>query len=173
MDIRYPAGRYQFPEEVTAETRNAWIDALRSAPHQLRDATRGLSDEQLDTPYREQGWSPRQIVHHVADSHLHSYIRFKGTLTEDTPTVKAYLQNAWAETPENAGPIEPSLDLLDALHRRWVHLLERLADVDWQRAFIHPESGRTITLEWNLGLYAWHGRHHAAQIEALRERQGW
>lgn len=171
MDERYPIGRFQAPEASTPTERQAWLEALREAPQQLRDAVDGLTDAELDTPYREQGWSPRQIVHHVADSHVHSYIRFKWTLTEAAPTIKAYDQDAWALTPENAGPVEPSLALIDALHRRWIDLLERLGEDDWQRSFVHPESGRHIPLYRNLALYAWHGRHHAAQIERLRKRQ--
>lgn len=173
MDPRYPIGRFQPPEASTPFQRAEWIDELRAAPQVLRDSVHGLTDAHLDTPYREQGWSPRQIVHHVADSHLNSYVRFKWTLTEDTPTIKAYDQDAWARTPENAGPIEPSVAVFDALHTRWVDLLERLGDKDWQRSFVHPESGREVPLFLNLALYAWHGRHHAAQIRGLRERKGW
>ena len=141
---------------------------------QMRSAVAGLNEGQLETPYRAGGWTVRQVVHHVADSHLNSYIRFRWTLTEDTPTIKAYDETRWAELPDaKTAPVEVSLKLLESLHVRWVYLLETLDDEAFKRSFVHPETGEEISLERNLALYAWHGRHHCAHITALRERNGW
>ena len=141
---------------------------------QMRSAVAGLNEGQLETPYRAGGWTVRQVVHHVADSHLNSYIRFRWTLTEDTPTIKAYDETRWAELPDaKTAPVEVSLKLLESLHVRWVYLLETLDDEAFGRSFIHPETGEAISLERNLALYAWHGRHHCAHITSLRERKGW
>ncbi len=173
MNERYPMGPFQLPEPVTQRHYSEWLKSLRQTPLKLRQAVAGLSAEQLDTPYRDGGWTIRQLVHHIADSHMNSYIRFRWTLTEDKPTIKAYDQNLWAELPDSQADIAPSLALLEALHQRWLLLIERLSAEDWQRSFIHPESGKAVTLERNLALYAWHGEHHIAHILALRERQGW
>jgi len=133
----------------------------------------GLTDAQLDTPYRPGGWTVRQVVHHLADSHIHSYIRFKLAVTEDQPTIKPYDEARWAELKEaRTAPVEVSLDLIDALHRRWVMLLENMTDADFKRAFHHPENG-IMPLEPTVEMYAWHGRHHVAHIQALRGRMGW
>jgi uncharacterized damage-inducible protein DinB len=172
-NLSYPIGRFRHPESATPEERGRWLAELRAAPSALRSAVVGLDDNRLDTPYRPGGWSVRQVVHHVPDSHLSSYIRFKWALTEPTPTIKAYDEKTWAELPDSRGEIEPSLALLEALHLRWVSLLEALDEDEWKRRFVHPESGSEIPLYANLALYAWHGRHHTAHIMALRRRMGW
>ena len=173
-DPRYPIGPFSPPRSVTAEDRQRWIEAIATTPQALRDAVQNLTDDQLDTPYREGGWTVRQVVHHVADSHINSYTRFRLALTEQEPTIKPYDEVAWAELPDAKGePLEPSLRLLEALHHRWVVLLESLTPEDYQRTFKHPETGRTFSLETNLALYAWHGQHHTAHITQLRERMGW
>ncbi|MFL5381101.1 MAG: YfiT family bacillithiol transferase [Longimicrobiaceae bacterium] len=172
-DPRYPVGRYTPPDEITAEQRKVWIGQIAEAPAKLRDAVRGLSDEQLDTPYRDGGWTVRQVVHHVPDSHMNAFVRFKLALTEDTPAIKTYDEAEWARLPDvRETPIETSLTLLDALHERWLHLLRAMDEEQWQRAFRHPEWGE-IRIDQTLGLYAWHGRHHVAHVTGLRERQGW
>jgi uncharacterized damage-inducible protein DinB len=172
-DLRYPIGSYEPPNPITPEQREEWIAVLASAPARLADAVAGLSPEQLDSPYRDGGWTVRQVVHHVPDSHMNSYVRFMWALSEDTPTIKAYDEVAWAEVADaRTAPIEPSLALLERLHGRWVLLLRSLTESQWQREFVHPEGGR-IDLATNLGAYAWHGRHHTAHITSLRERMGW
>lgn len=172
-DPRYPIGRYDPPAVISSAHRDAWIDELAVAPAQLVDAASGLSAEQLDTPYRAGGWTVRQVVHHVPESHMNSYVRFMWALTEDTPTIKAYDEVAWAELCEaDRIPIEPSLALLERLHDRWVLLLRSLTETQWHREFVHPDGGK-IDLATNLGAYAWHGRHHIAHITTLREERGW
>jgi hypothetical protein len=172
-DLRYPLGRYEAPDPVTAAQRAAWIADLAAAPAALRAAVEGLSDDRLDTPYRPGGWTVRQVVHHVPDSHLNAYCRFKLALTEDAPTIKPYEEARWAELPDSAGPVAPSLDILDGLHARWVALLRAMPEAAWSRTFVHPEHGRALRLDWTLGLYAWHGKHHTAHVTALRDREGW
>jgi uncharacterized damage-inducible protein DinB len=172
-DLRYPVGEFVVDSNVTDDKRAVWIRQIAQAPTAIRDAVRDLSDRQLDTPYRPGGWTVRQVLHHVPDSHMNAYCRFKFALTEDNPTIKAYDEAAWAnvaDTPRT--PLEVSLALLDALHRRWVILLESMQSVDFARKLQHPEKG-SITLDWMLQLYAWHGRHHAAHIMELRKREGW
>jgi uncharacterized damage-inducible protein DinB len=172
-DLRYPVGKFHRPDTLSAEERRASIDAIAEAPSRLRAAIAGLDAAQLDTPYRPGGWTVRQVVHHVPDSHMNAYIRFKLAATEDEPTIKPYEEARWAELADaKSAPIEPSLALLENLHKRWVVFLRSLAPADWSRKFRHPELG-TLTLEQNLALYAWHGRHHVAHVTALRERQGW
>ena len=148
------------------------INHLRSLADHLRAAVKGLGDAQLDTPYREGGWTLRQVVHHVADSHMNSYVRFKLALTEDWPTIKPYDENAWVRLPDSSQPIEPSLVLIAALHERWVALLEAISDADYRRGFHHPVNGRQ-NLGAALAYYDWHSRHHTAHITSLRKRQGW
>jgi DinB superfamily len=177
--LRYPVGRFEAAapcgpgerEKQLAE-RKEQIDTLRRLPERLRAAVRGMSEAQLDTPYREGGWTVRQVVHHFADSHANSYIRFKLALTEDCPAIKAYDEAAWARLPDSRMPIEPSLVFVDGLHERLVGLLEGMKDEDFERGFLHPERGR-MNLATNLALYAWHSRHHLAHITSLREREGW
>jgi hypothetical protein len=172
-DLRYPVGKFKFPETVTPEDRRKYVDQIADTPAQLKAAVAGLSDHQLDTPYRPGGWTVRQVVHHVPDSHLNSYIRFRWALTEDEPDIKAYHEDRWAELSDaRTAPVDVSLTLLDSLHRRWVTLLRSLTDENWKRTFRHPKLG-LLTLEKNSALYAWHGRHHVAHITSLRERLAW
>jgi hypothetical protein len=173
-DLRYPIGEFRFEARVDQDRRSQWIGEIERTPANLRTAVAGLSPQQLDTPYREQGWTVRQVVHHLPDSHLNSYTRFKLALTEDEPTIKPYQEARWADLPDGrAGPIEPSLTMLEALHQRWVFLLRRLTPADFSRRLIHPEQGRSIELNELLAFYAWHGRHHVAHITSLRQRMGW
>jgi hypothetical protein len=172
-DQRYPIGKFHWPETVSAEDRLRHIEALARAPARLREAVAGLTGEQLDTPYRKGGWTVRQVVHHVPDSHMNSFIRFKLALTETEPAIKPYDEAAWAQLADVAStPVETSLRLLECLHERWIALLGGLAEADWKKQFRHPETG-LISLEKNLALYAWHGEHHVEHIRALRRRRGW
>jgi hypothetical protein len=173
MDLRYPIGRFEWKGDSSEEQRGEFIDRIERTPARLRGAVESLSGAQLDTAYRPGGWTVRQLVHHIPDSHLHSYTRFRLALTEDKPTIKPYDQERWAElTDARTAPIDVSLALLESLHRRWVLLLRSLAPADFARTFVHPELGE-VSLERNLALYAWHGDHHVAQITGLRERMGW
>jgi uncharacterized damage-inducible protein DinB len=172
-DLRYPLGKFSYDGPLTDAQRQEALDNIAQTPAKLRAAVKGLSDVQLETPYRPGGWSVRQVVHHVPDSHLNSYVRFKLALTEQEPTIKPYAEDRWAELADTkATPIEVSLTLLDSLHDRWVRLLGSLSPEDWKRTFRHPDLG-PMTLEKNLALYAWHGRHHVAHITSLRVREGW
>jgi uncharacterized damage-inducible protein DinB len=167
-DPRYPIGEFSFPEATTTEQRREWIRDIAEAPALLRAAVSGLSEQQLDTPYRPGGWTARQVVHHLADSHMNSYVRFKLALTEESPVIKPYDEVLWANLPDGSSmPIEPSLSLIEGLHSRWVRLLESMSETDFLRAFHHPESG-TIRLEQNLAHYAWHGKHHVAHVMSIR-----
>jgi uncharacterized damage-inducible protein DinB len=170
-DLRYPIGDFTVPDR-DPETIARRIAEIAEAPRRLREAIAGLTDAQLDTPYREGGWTVRQVAHHVPDSHLNAYVRFKLALTEDTPRIKPYEEARWAALPDSRLDPAVSLALLDALHERWVVLLRSLAPEDWERAYDHPVNGVT-TLRAALGLYAWHGRHHTAHVTGLRERMGW
>ena len=172
-DLRYPIGKVQRVEKLTESQRRELIDAIAQTPAKLRAAVAGLNDKQLDTPYRPGGWTVRQVVHHLPDSHLNSFVRFKLALTEDEPTIKPYDEARWAELPDSKAPIEVSLSLLEDLHKRWILLLNALAPAEWQRTLRHPERPGPTTLDDNLQIYAWHGRHHVAHITALRERNGW
>lgn len=172
-DLRYPVGRFRMNHDPTDDERLTLIDEIAATPSRLRAAIRVLSDEQLDTPYRPGGWTVRQVVHHVPDSHLNSYIRFKLALTEEEPTIRSYDEDRWAKLEDSRiTPPEVSLALLDALHERWVTLLRSLAPEDFRRTFRHPELG-PVSLNKNVALYAWHGRHHVAHITSLSERMGW
>jgi uncharacterized damage-inducible protein DinB len=166
---RYPIGRF---DAAAAGSRPEQIDTFRRLPELLRAAVAGLNDDQLDTPYREGGWTVRQLVHHVADSHANAYIRFKLALTEDNPTIKPYDEAAWAKLPDTRMPIEVSLAFTEALHDRLVNLFESMTDAEYAKTFRHPERGE-VTLANNLALYAWHSRHHTAHVTQLRERMGW
>ncbi len=173
LDLRFPIGKYKREEDVTEARREEMIQIIAETPARLREAVSGLSSEQLDTPYRPGGWTVRQVVHHVPDSHLNSYVRFKLALTEDRPTIKPYEEDRWAELGDTFNtPIEVSLALLDNLHVRWVYLLRSLSAENWGRTFLHPQGGE-MSLVHVVGLYAWHGAHHVAHITALRERMGW
>jgi hypothetical protein len=172
-DLRFPVGPFQRPASLTPEQRRAAIDAIVAAPVHLRSAVRGLDDVKLDTPYRPDGWTVRQVVHHVPDSHMNAFIRFKLTLTEDTPTIKPYDEAAWADLEDaRTTPIETSLALLDSLHDRWVRVLRVMSPADFSRKLNHPENG-IMNLDQLLALYEWHGRHHVAHITNLRDRSGW
>jgi hypothetical protein len=171
-DLRYPVGRFAAPATGTPAVRAEQIEILRMLPERLRVAVKGLDEAQLDTPYREGGWTVRQVVHHLADSHANSYIRFKLALTEDWPTVKTYDEAAWARLEDSRLPIDASLVFVEALHARWVGLLASLAGKDFERGYNHPENGRQ-SLGAALALYAWHARHHVAHITGLRARMGW
>jgi len=172
-DLRYPIGPFQLQFESTPEGRREFLVHLAEAPKRLQASVDGLSAEQLDTPYRPEGWTVRQVVHHLADAHLNWYVRTKLALTEDNPTIKPYNEARWAELPDaRHSSVEPSLLLLDGLHERWVLLFESLSPADWSREFIHPERG-VLTLDDTLPMHAWHGRHHTAQITELRKRMGW
>ena len=173
MDLRYPIGEFKFEGPLAEDQRQALIERIAETPARMRAAVAGLNDEQLDTPYRPEGWTVRQVVHHVPESHLNSYIRFKLAITEDEPTIKPYFEDRWAELDDaRQAPIALSLDLLEAVHGRWVWFLRSLKEKDWQRTFRHPELG-IVGLDKNVALYAWHGQHHVAQITSLRERKGW
>jgi uncharacterized damage-inducible protein DinB len=172
-DLRYPIGKFSYAVAPTPEQRQQLLLEIEQAPSQVREAVKGLSPQQLDTPYRPEGWTVRQVVHHIPDSHLNAYVRFKLALTEDEPTIKPYAQEKWAGLPDTAAtPVEVSLTMLDSLHDRWVRLLRSIQNEDWTRTFRHPELG-LVPLEKNLALYAWHGRHHVAHITSLRERNSW
>jgi hypothetical protein len=172
-DLRFPVGPCPRDPDLTPQKRLLWTRQIADTPQLLRAAVDGLSDEQLNTPYREGGWTVRQVVHHLADSHLNAYTRFRLALTESEPVIKPYDQEAWAELADaRSAPVEPSLALLAGLHQRWVALIESLADDDFSRRFRHPEIG-VVTLGEVLGMYAWHGRHHVAHLTGLRQRQAW
>jgi uncharacterized damage-inducible protein DinB len=169
---RYPIGIFDFKQPVTMDRVRTAIEEIAASPAALRNAVRGLDDKQLDTPYRDGGWTVRQVVHHVPDSHMNAFIRLKLGLTENHPTIKPYEQQLWSELPDARGPIEPSLSLLDSLHERWVRLLRSLGERDFARTIFHPENGE-MTLGLLTAHYAWHGKHHTAHITSLRTRVGW
>ena len=173
-DLRYPIGKFTLEGEITPGRREGWITEIAEAPAQLRTAVHGFDYAQFDTPYREGGWTVRQVVHHVPDSHLNAYVRFKLALTEDNPTIKPYVESRWAELPDTRGTgVGVSLVLLEALHRRWVVLMRAMSESDWGRTFFHPEHKKSSRLDWFLAMYAWHWRHHVAHITTLRDRMGW
>ncbi|MCB0840345.1 MAG: putative metal-dependent hydrolase [Bacteroidetes bacterium] len=171
--LKYPIGRFNRIDILTPDQRKTMIQTIASFPQNVKNAVEGLNENQLDTPYRPEGWTVRQLVHHVVDSHLNSYIRFKWTLTENEPLIKTYDQAAWAELPEaKTAPVEVSLMMLESLHRRWVMMLNYMSDSDFQAKLRHPEWG-LISLDTMLGLYEWHCRHHLAHITSLKERLNW
>jgi uncharacterized damage-inducible protein DinB len=172
-DLRYPVGKLSYDNEVTPGKRTAWIRQIAETPAAMRSALRGLTDAQLDTPYRPAGWTLRQVAHHVPDSHMNAFVRFKLALTEDNPTIKPYNESEWAKLADvKLTPVETSLEILDALHRRWVLLLESMQPEDFARPLLHPENG-PMTLDRLLQMYAWHGRHHVGHITSLRQRENW
>ena len=172
-DPRLPIGKFNGQAPANDAEREQFIRDIEETPAKLRAAIKGLSEEQLNTPYREGGWTVRQVIHHVPDSHLNSYIRFKLALTEDEPTIKPYQEDRWAELADSrVTPIETSLSLLDSLHQRWILLLRSFTAADWKKTFRHPEVG-VLTLDKTVALYAWHGKHHVAHITALRTSKGW
>jgi hypothetical protein len=170
---RYPIGRFEHDGPVTDADLARWITDIEALPLRLSAAVAGLADAQLDTPYRPDGWTVRQVVHHVGDSHLNALARFKLTLTEDTPTIKPYAEARWAELADHALPVGVGLALVEVLHARWGPLLRSLDRVALARTYVHPEKGRTLPLDWTVGMYAWHGHHHVAHITSLRQREGW
>jgi hypothetical protein len=174
-DLRYPIGKFNTgaADPISPEQIAAAIESIAALPAQLRKETAAMTEDQLDTPYRDGGWTVRQTVHHVADSHINSYIRFRLALTEDEPTIKPYDEKAWAELADaRSADVNVSLTLIDSIHERWVMLLRSMAPDDFKRPFLHPENG-VRRLDWNTLLYAWHGKHHLAHIAGLRERMGW
>jgi len=172
-DIRYPIGKFSVQEIYSEEEIAQFINRIEELPTILEAAIRNLNEEQLDTPYREGGWSVRQVVHHVADSHMHAYIRTKWTLTEHEPVIKAYLEKLWAETSETKSHPNLSISFLKSLHAKWVILLRSIPHSDLDRFFVHPETKRHVALKTLMGMYAWHGEHHVAHITHLKKQKGW
>jgi uncharacterized damage-inducible protein DinB len=173
MDPRYPIGKFELPEDVTPALRQVAIEEITATPAKVRAAVAGLSDAQLDTPYREGGWTVRQVVHHLADSHMNAYVRWRLALTETQPTIKPYEESAWAKLEDaRSAPVEVSLKLLEALHERWVRLLRSVKTEQYARTLLHPDHG-VKNLDWLLFLYFWHGKHHTAHITQLRKQKGW
>ncbi len=172
--LRYPIGQASIPQQIQSQDIAQWIHVLERFPEKLRNLVKDLSDEQLETPYREGGWTIRQVIHHVADSHHHSYIRFKWALTEDSPVIKAYDEARWAELHDTrTAPIELSLQAIATTHAKLVYFLRGLEIVDFEKCFIHPETNKEVKLGENVGIYAWHSRHHYAHIENLLTLKGW
>jgi hypothetical protein len=173
MDPSYPIGEFEMPKEVTPARRQQAVEEIASTPAKMRAAVKGLNDAQLDTPYRADGWTVRQVVHHVPDSHLNAYVRLKLALTEEKPTIKPYDQEAWAKLADSKlTPIEVSLTLLSTVHDRWDRIWRSLKPEQFSRPLIHPESGER-NVDWLLFLYEWHGKHHTAHITELRKQKGW
>ena len=173
-DLRYPIGPFSYDGVMTDARRAECVGRIAAVPARMRAAVAGLDDRQLDTPYRPEGWTVRQVVHHVPDSHLNAYTRIRLALTEETPTIKPYEEAKWAELPDaRSAPVEVSLAFLEAMHARWVLLLRGLGAAEGARQFRHPEHGRLMTVDEMLALYAWHGDHHTAHITSLRARMGW
>ena len=172
--LRYPIGEFQFPDKITKDDIVNNIDVLEQFPNRLEALVKNLSEAQLDTPYRPEGWTVRQVVHHVSDSHHHSYTRFKWSLTENKPLIKAYYEDRWAELVDSkSAPITMSLQHLKAIHTKLVYLLKHMTPEDFEKGFIHPETNRLVKLKENLAVYAWHGNHHYAHIENLLKRKNW
>ncbi|HWZ97643.1 MAG TPA: putative metal-dependent hydrolase [Candidatus Dormibacteraeota bacterium] len=173
MDPRYPIGKLEIPAAVTPALRQSAIEKIAETPEKFRAAVKGLNDAQLDTPYRDGGWTIRQLVHHVPDSHMNAYVRFKLAMTESTPTIKPYAEDKWAQLSDSRStPVEVSLVLLESLHTRWVLLLRSLSTEDFARKLVHPDNGEK-NVDWLLFLYAWHGQHHTAHITELRKQKNW
>jgi len=172
--LKYPIGKFEAPKEITAEMLSSFIQDISLFPSRLRQETANLSSTQLDSPYRPEGWTIRQLVHHCADSHMNSLIRFKLALTEENPTIKPYFEDRWAELPDGRDlPVEPSVKMLEGIHERWTHLLNSLSPEQLARTYIHPEQDRELRLDHTIALYAWHCRHHLAHVTGLKEREGW
>ncbi len=173
VDLRYPIGKFQAKESYSKDEVAAFIQRIEALPLKLMNAVSTLNDNQLDTPYRDDGWTLRQVIHHMADSHSNAYIRIKWTITESTPLIKAYDEKLWAETPDTSLPIFLSLNVLQALHAKLVALAKAIPHDDLSKKFIHPESKKEVRIDQMLGLYAWHGEHHLAHITSLKDRKGW
>lgn len=165
--LQYPIGKFTAPEHVTDEMRQAWIEAIAALPSRLEAALEGITDAQLDTPYRPEGWTVRQVVHHLADSHINAYCRLHLALTEDAPTIKPYNEGDWAKLSDSTLPIEHSLDILRGVHFRWVHLLRNMSDGDFQRTYVHPQYGKVYSMDTMSALYAWHGQHHLGHVKIV------
>lgn len=173
MDLRYPIGKYE-PQPFSNELKEQWLADLKFLPSMLEKAVLNLDEAHLNTAYRDGGWTLKQVVHHIADSHINAYCRFKLGLTEDNPTIKPYEEKLWAEMQDTQNlPVNISLTLLHALHARWVEILKDLNEQEWHRTIFHPEQKKEISLWFLLGMYAWHSRHHTAHINSLKERMGW
>ncbi|MCF7569295.1 putative metal-dependent hydrolase [Sabulilitoribacter arenilitoris] len=174
QQLRYPIGEFKAPEHITSQLLNQWIETLERFPLRLEALVKFLTKKQLDTPYRPDGWTIRQVVHHISDSHHHSYIRFKWALTEDKPVIKPYQEGLWAELHDTkTAPIAMSLEHLKAVHYKLVYLLKGLSEAQWGRSFIHPESNSEVLLNLNVGIYVWHCNHHYAHIENALKQNGW
>ncbi|MES2703801.1 MAG: putative metal-dependent hydrolase [Bacteroidota bacterium] len=171
--LKYPIGRYQKPEQYDAAMKHEWLGALKGLPVWLDACIENLDEHQLHTPYREGGWTIQQVIHHLADSHMNAYIRLKLALTEDNPTVKPYDENAWALLPDNDMPVNLSITLLHALHRKLVHLLQHIEEAAWQNTYYHPDHKRDFPVWEVVAMYAWHSRHHMEHIRQLRLRMNW
>ena len=172
-NLKYPIGKFNCPTEITAAHIREWIAILEYFPKRLETLVEKLNNQQLDTPYRPEGWTVREVIHHISDSHHHSYIRFKWAMTEDNPVIKAYNESTWANLHDYNQPIENSLLHIKVIHAKLVHFVKGLSFEEFKRTFIHPESNETVALNKNLGIYAWHANHHFAHIEQLMEREGW
>lgn len=172
--LKYPIGKFEKPELITNEILQEWFSAISTFPARLNAEVITLNQEQLDTAYRPEGWTIRQVVHHCADSHMNSLIRFKLTLTEEQPIIKPYYEDRWAELADSKSmPVEPSLKMIEGIHERWTVLLSQLTENQLSRTFIHPEHGRAVRIDYNIGLYAWHGNHHLAHITETKKRYNW
>jgi len=172
--LKFPIGKFEAPKILTQELIDGYVKDIETFPARLKQEVKDLSDSQLDTPYRPDGWTIRQVVNHCADSHMNSLIRFKLALTEEEPTIKPYYEERWAELADSRTmPIAPSLLLLEGLHQRWTVLLRSLSSEDLQKTFIHPEHGKRFRLDENIGVYAWHGNHHLAHITTLKKSKNW
>ena len=172
--LKYPIGQAEIPEEITMMVVSAAIERIAALPDQLRQAVANLEDKQLDSPYRPEGWTLRQVVHHVAESHMNGFIRFKWALTEDTPKIKAYNEQFWSGYSDvREAPVDISLNLLSALHTKWTFLMKSISDEEWSRQYFHPEAKRAYMLKESVLIYDWHGRHHLAHITSLKNRMKW
>ncbi len=173
-DLKYPIGKFEIPENITAADIQRWISDISALPIKLRQEVVKLSKEQLDTPYRPEGWTLKQLIHHIADSHMNAFLRFKWALTEEEPTIKAYDEKRFADLYDSyLAPVEISLDFISALHGKWVILLENMSNADFERSFVHPVSGYRYSLKESLANYSWHGRHHLAHLQNLLKSKGW
>jgi len=175
MDIlKYPIGHFELPEELTPKILSNWINDISTFPEKLQQEIKDLSSEQIDTPYRPDGWNIRQVVHHCADSHMNSFIRLKLSLTEDTPTIKPYYEERWAKLSDSIHyPVESSVKIIEGIHERWTILLNNMTHQDFKRSYLYPCSDKEVSLLEMTGLYAWHCNHHLAHITNLKERKGW
>lgn len=167
--LQYPIGRFTAPVNVTPAMRHSWIETIAALPQRLEDALQDITDAQLDTPYRPEGWTVRQVVHHLADSHLNAFCRLHLSLTEDAPTIKPYNEAEWAKLPDSALPLIHSLDMLRGMHFRWVHLLRNMSEADFQRTYIHPQYGKVYSMDTMTALYAWHCEHHLGHVKLVKK----